>query len=43
MAWWQRYWFAPSYYLDLAVLRISAATVQLLIWLGWLPGRSMYD
>jgi hypothetical protein len=29
MGWWQRYWFAPSYYLDLAVLRIAAAT------LGW--------
>ena len=35
MKWWRDYWFAPSPYLDLAVVRIVAVAV----WLWWVFGR----
>lgn len=31
MSWWNRYWFAPAPYLDLAIVRILAVALQLLI------------
>jgi hypothetical protein len=31
MAWWQRYWFRPAPLLDLAVVRIAAVALQLVM------------
>lgn len=43
MSWWNKYWFAPTYYFDLAVVRIFIATAQLLLIAGLLPNRGVFN
>ncbi len=39
----QNYWFAPSHFVDLAVLRIVACFAQFVLLIGVIPNRGIYD